>query len=208
MTPRKAGTSPHTRYRRARKQLADLEALQATLARSRPRTPGKKGAKTRALNTLARRIPAMRGSVTKARNAVAKAASERVAAKSAAKRKRSEATKKAWATRRARKSVPAPIPASSGLFMPFLTKGGVVYVNPVGTDRKLVGGYWHAVRVYLDSGTTNDLDRFDGRAIFDTETQRRLPFITDPDSILEHVDEIDFGASFYKRRDEVVRFAA
>ncbi len=92
--------------------------------------------------------------------------------------------------------------------MPFLSKDGVVYVNPVGSDRKLVGGYWHAVRVYLDSGTTNELDRFDGRAIFDTETQRRLPFITDPDSILDHVDEIDFGASFYKRRDEVVRFAA
>jgi len=208
MAARKTGTSPHARYRRARKHLSDLEALQTTLERSRPRTSGKKGAKTRALNKLTRRVAAARGQLTKARNAIARAASERVAAETAVKRKRSEATKKGWAARRARAQVPAPVPPSSGLFMPFLTKDGVVYVNPVGSDRTLVGRYWHYVRVFLETGKADGLTHFESQRIFDAETRRTLPFVTDTNVILEHADEIDFGASFYKRRDEVVGFAA
>ncbi len=211
MAARKAGTSPHARYRRARKHLSDLEAFQATLARSRPRTPGKKGAKTRSLNNLSRRVSAARGQVTKTRNAIAQAASERAAIKSAEKRKRSEATKKGWAARRARgvtPQAPTPVLTSSGLFMPFLTKDGVVYVNPVGSDRTLVSRYWHYVRVFLEAGKADGLTHFESQQIFDAETRRTLPFVTDTNVILEHADEIDFGASFYKRRDEVVRFAA
>ena len=53
------GKSAYTRYRRARENLAALVGEHEKLARSRPRTPGKKGAKTRALNNLARQ-PAYR----------------------------------------------------------------------------------------------------------------------------------------------------
>ena len=69
--------SPHARYRHARARLADLEALRDELARSRPRTSGKKAAKTRHLNKLARQIPSAKGLLTKARNAIAKAAATR-----------------------------------------------------------------------------------------------------------------------------------
>ena len=57
-----------TRLRR----IAELEAQQAKLERSRPRTPGKKGGKTRALNKIARQIRAAQGLLTKARNAIAR----------------------------------------------------------------------------------------------------------------------------------------
>ena len=55
---------------------------------------------------------------------------------------------------------------------------------------------------------TEALDRFDGQSIFDTESGHRLPFVTDPNVILEHEAELDLGPGFYKRREEVARFAA
>jgi hypothetical protein len=212
----KRGSSPHSKYRRARERVAELEARQAKLERSRPRTPGKKGAKTRALNAIARQLRAARGQLTKARNAIASGASTRTLTKRAAVAKRSAAAKKGWATRRARKKVagtPAPsnpiVAAVFTRFMPFLTEGGVIYVNPLGSDRSLVGKHWNAIRLYLENGRTDALDRFQDKSILDTEKGRRLPFVTDPAIILEHEAEFDFGVTgFYKRREEVTRFAA
>ena len=129
--------SPHTSYRHARARLADLEALRDKLARSRPRTSGKKAAKTRQLNRLARRIPAAKGLLTKARNAIAKAAATRTTHKRSASQKRSDAAKRGWSTRRAKASqapvVPAAIPAGKAL--PWLTyEKGVVGVWPPSKD--------------------------------------------------------------------------
>jgi hypothetical protein len=99
----KRGTSPHTKRRHALNRIAELEARWVKLERSRPRTRGKKGAKTRALNTIARQLRAARGALTKARNAIAREAATRTSHKHLAKRKRSEAAKKGWAKRRAAK---------------------------------------------------------------------------------------------------------
>jgi hypothetical protein len=60
----------------------------------------------------------------------------------------------------------------------------------------------------LDTGRTDLLDRFDGKSIFDTESGKRLYFVTDPNVIFEHEAELDLGPGFYKRREEVTRFAA
>jgi hypothetical protein len=211
MAQAKRGSSPHTKRRHALQRIDELEARQAKLERSRPRTPGKKGAKTRALNAIARRLRAARGALTKARNAIAKAASGRGTAKRAATAKRSEAAKKGWATRRARAAAAPVTPiafSSRAQFMPHLTENGVVYVNPVGSDRSLLGKYWTpGLRAFL-AGRTDALDRFEGKSIFDAESRRRLPFVTDPNVILEQEAELDLGPGFYKRREEVTRFAA
>ena len=93
--------------------------------------------------------------------------------------------------------------------MPHLTESGVIYVNPLGSDRSLEGKHWYAIRTYLETGRTDALDRFHDKSIFDAETGQRLPFITDPAVILEHEAEFDFGSTgFYKRREEVATFAA
>lgn len=93
--------------------------------------------------------------------------------------------------------------------MPFLMQSGVVYVNPLASDRSLVGKHWNAIRTYLENGSTDALNRFEGKSMLDMETWRRLAFVTDPAIILEHEAEFDFGsAGFYKRREEVTRFAA
>jgi hypothetical protein len=215
MAQAKRGSSSHTKRRHALRRIADLAAQQTKLERTRPRTSGKKGAKTRALNTIARQLRAARGALTKARNAIAKAAAQKATSKRSATVKRSEAAKKGWATRRARAHAtvaPTPIARlevrSGAVFMPFLTKSGVVYVDPVGSDRGLVGKHWNAIRCFLGNRGTDALNRFAGQSIFDTESGRRLPFVTDPKVILEHEAELDLGPGFYKRREEVVRFAA
>lgn len=216
MAQAKRGSSPHTKRRHALQRISELESAQAKLKRSRPRTPGKKGAKTRKLNALSRQLRAARGQLTKARNAIASRAAQRMSAKRAAVAKRSGAAKKGWATRRARTNVAAtptvldPIAvASVDRLMPFLTENGVVYVNPLGSDRSLVGKHWNAIRTYLETGRTDTLDRFAGKSILDMETWQRLVCVTDPAVILEHEIEFDFGsAGFYKRREEVTRFAS
>lgn len=215
MAQAKRGSSPHTKRRHALSRIAELQARQLKLERSRPRTSGKKGAKTRALNTIARQLCAARGALTKARNAIAKAASQKVASKRVTTAKRSAAAKKGWATRRARADAASaeqvtPIAfGSRAEFMPFLSESGVVYVNPVGSDRSLLGKYWTpALRTFLDTGRTDLLDRFDGKSIFDSESGQRLRFVTDPNVIFEHEAELDLGPGFYKRREEVTRFAA
>ncbi|MCL5258698.1 MAG: hypothetical protein M1314_03025 [Firmicutes bacterium] len=202
MTPRKAGTSPHTRYRRARKRLSDLEVLKATLERSRPRTPGKKGAKTRALNKLTRRVSAARGQVTKARNVIARAASERAAVKNAVKYKRSEAATKGWAKRRVGERI-----APFGDHWQHLRPDGTTITVVVDkTDSSLEGKYWNMYGVALDG--KGDLRYFEGLSVFDFDRQRRFPFVTDLDVIAQHADEIDFGPGFYKRRNEAPGNAA
>jgi hypothetical protein len=215
MAQAKRGSSPHTKRRHALQRISELETAQAKLERSRPRTPGNKGAKTRGLNALARQIRAARSQLTKARNAIAEGAAKRTSAKHASVAKRSSAARKGWATRRAQArpvavpSAPEPIAAASfERFMPHLTESGVIYVNPLGSDRSLEGKHWNAIRTYLESGRTDALDRFQDKSIFDVETGRRLPFVTDPAVILEHEAEFDFGSTgFYKRREEVETFA-
>lgn len=142
------GTSAHTRYRRAREHLADLAEMYAKRASSRPRTPGKKAAKTRALNILSRQLPAARGALTKARNAIAQATSQRAAAKGDAKDGRSAAASKGWAKRK--RSRPSGLPPNAP-FMPHLTYDGPVWVYPVGNDRSLEGGWMHNVKLFLEN---------------------------------------------------------
>jgi hypothetical protein len=204
--------SAHTRYRHARARLADLEALRAQIERSRPRTRGKKAARTRALNKLARQIPAAKGLLTKARNAIAKAAATRTTSALTAKQKRSEAAKRGWAKRRARKVSPAPVapatPAGSGKAIPFLTydKGIVGVWPPSKDDRSKVGKYWGTVDRLL-SNQPASFERFENDSIYDEIGGKRLPFVTDRDFIMAHSDEFNFGLSFYRDRHEFSKFA-
>jgi len=202
---RRRGTSPHSKYRHSNARLTELEALRGTLERSRPRAPGKKGAKTRALTKLARQIAAAKGQRRKALNAIAAAARNRGTSKSAATLKRSAAAKKGWATRLGRLAAAA---RGSGKFMPMLTKEGVIWINPVGDDRSLLGVYWTGVGDRLNNVPTLVLDGFDGRSIADSETGTRYPFITDMDTILAYHDYFDFGPSFYRTRGEIPKGAS
>ena len=124
---------------------------------------------------------------------------------------RSEAAKKGWETRRRSRTVAAPPTlrplSGSGLFMPFLTEEGLIYVNPVGNDRNLVGKYWNAASHFLETGSTKYLDRFDDRRVWDAETGRHFAFVTNTRVILEFHDQLDFGFSFYKSRREVETMA-
>jgi hypothetical protein len=150
MAKRKPGSSPHTRRRHALAHVASLEAERAKRARSRPRTSGKKGAKTRALNKLTRRIAAAKGQLTKALNAIARATSERSAAKDASKRKRSEAAKKGWSKRKAA-ATPAPPSEQSARPLQFLEErdgevAPILIYPPDKADRSAIGSYWYAFR--------------------------------------------------------------
>jgi hypothetical protein len=203
--------SAHTRYRHARARLADLEALRAALERTRPHTRGKRAAKTRALNRLARQIRAAKGLLTKARNAIAKAARTRKSSTSATRQKRSAAAKRGWATRRGRMVAPAPVqvvPFSSNKALPFLTvERGVIGVWPPSKDdRSKVGRYWSTVDRLL-SNQPASFEQFDGDSIYDEISGKRLPFVTDRDVILAHSDEYVFGISFYRDRHEFTTFA-
>lgn len=183
-----------SRYRVARKDLADLEAQREKCGHTRPRTRGKKAAKTRALNQLARKIRAAKGRLTKARNAIARDAAQHKAAKAIARQKRSAAAKKGWAKRRGTASEPATSHAiwHGGRPMRFLEeRNGIavqIVVNPPDrADRSAIGSYWHAVGVFRDNGSTALLHRFDDRTIYDELQQKRLPFVTDPTLLLEAI---------------------
>jgi hypothetical protein len=189
-----------SKYRHAHKSVADLEALREKLVRSRPRTRGKKAAKTRTLNKLARRIPAAKGLLTKARNAIAAESRSRAAIKGVNRQQRSAAAKKGWATRRAGLAAPA---RSGGKFMPMLTRAGIVWINPVGDDRSLLGSYWIAVGDHLNNTPTFALYGFEGLSVVDSETGESFPFITDLNTIFGYHDQYDFGPSFYRSRGEV-----
>jgi hypothetical protein len=194
--------SPHTRYRRARATLADLQAQFAKIERTRPRTRGKKAARTRTLNKLARQIPAAKGLLTKARNAIAKAARVGTSSASTARRKRSEAAKKGWAKRRA----PRGASAIGDIWQHLLPDGTTTTLVLDKSDSSLEGLYWNA---YGDAlAGKRDLWEFTGCSVFDLDRQQRFPFVTDLDVIAEHADEIDFGPGFYKRRSEAPGTAA
>ena len=198
--------SAHTHYRHARARLDELEALRDTLQRTRPRTRGKKAAKTRALNKLSRRIPAIKGLLTKARNAIAKAARGKKSNASSARQTRSEAAKRGWAKRRARKAAPASVPATKTRFyqykMPFLTRRGVIDVYPPSKDdRSKIGKYFGQVD-RMQANLSYSFAEFEGDSIYDELSNQRLPFITDVDFILAHSDEFNFGLSFYRDRHE------
>lgn len=207
MERRKRGASAHSLYRHARARLADLEAARAAIERSRPRTPGKKAAKTRFLNKLGRRIPAARGLLTKARNAIAKAARGKKSTISAAKVKRSDAAKRGWVNRRARKASPAAAaPSSNPRFysykMPFLTRAGVIDVYPPSKDdRSKIGKYFGQIDRIL-ANAPYSLVEFNDDSIYDELSGQRFTFITDVDFILAHSDEFNFGLSFYRDRHE------
>jgi hypothetical protein len=208
MARQKAGL--WSKYRRASNRLAELEAQRAELQRSRPRTRGKKAAKTRALTKLARQIPSAKGLLTKARQAIARAASARSSHNGAAKQKRSEAARRGWVTRRARKAAmrahtPAP---GSHQAMPFLTreKGVVGVWPPSKADRSKVNKYWSMVDRLL-SNQPASFEHFENDSIYDEISGKHLPFVTDRDFIYAHSDEFDFGISFYKDRHEFANFA-
>lgn len=184
------GRSPHSRYRHARERLAELEALYAKVERRRPRTPGKKGAKTRARNVLRRMISAARGQLTKSRNAIARNARDKTAAKIAAKQKRREAARRVWAERKAARSAPAP--ARRVRTMRFLEKrnGEAVQIRvdpPSKADRSAIGSYWYAIGVFRDTGSVALLDRFKGRSVYDALQGKHLPFVTDHGLLLEAI---------------------
>lgn len=186
-----------SKYRNARKDLANFETQREKRQRSRPRTRGKKAAKTHALNQLTRKIRATKARLTKARNAIAHDAARRKAAKSAAKQKRSAAAKKGWAKRKGPARTASPSATShaishGGRPMRFLEeRDGIaiqIAVNPPDrADRSAVGSYWYAVGVFRDNGSTALLRRFEGRTIYDEIRQKRLPFVTDPTLLLEAI---------------------
>ncbi|HEY2474978.1 MAG TPA: hypothetical protein VGI19_09260 [Candidatus Cybelea sp.] len=203
------GNGAWSKYRSARARLAELEAARDTLQRSRPRTRGKKAAKTRALNKLARQIPAAKGLLTKARKAIAKAAASQAVGKSAARQKRSEAAKRGWAKRQAGKPSQAATPVVSGSnrAMPFLTHAGIVGVwPPAKDDRSKIGKYFGQVDRML-AHMPHSFEQFEGDSIYDEISGKRLPFITDVDFILMHSDEFHFGFSFYRDRHEFTKVA-
>jgi hypothetical protein len=200
-------------YRSALKRLADLEASLATLERKRPRTPGKKAAKTKALNKLKRQIPAAKGLVTKVRKKTASGERSKRTTKAATRQKRSDAAKRGWITRRARaaaQSAPqrTDIAAEIGPLLPFLTVAlGVIGVWPPSKeDRSKIGRYWSAVDRLL-ANLPAPLDQFVGDSIFDAVSGQRLPFVTDPDTIYAYSDEYVFGLSFYRDRREYAKLA-
>ncbi len=190
------GASASTQYRRRRDRLADLEAQYEKLTRSRPRTSSKKGAKTRALNRLLRRIRAARGLLTKARNAIAQAAGQRLAAKRTTTRKRSVAAKRGWKKRRSLNR----LDLSGDIWQHLRPDGSTITVVLDKNDSSLEGTFWNAYTAALEG--KRDLRSFEGRSVFDLDRQRRFPFVTDLNVIAEHADEIDFGPGFYKRRNE------
>lgn len=193
--------SPHTGRRHALARIADLETSRAALERSRPRTRGKKAAKTRTLNKLKRQISAAKGLLTKARNAIARAARTRTSGTSAAKQKRSEAAKKGWTKRR----VPRASQAGD-VWQHLLPDGTTTTVVLDKSDSSLEGHYWNA---FEDARAgKRDLWEFTGLSVFDFDRQQRFPFVTDLDVIAEHADEIDFGPGFYKRRSDAPGNAA
>lgn len=196
MAAYKRGTSAHTRYRHARERLAALEARYAATERSRPRTRGKKAVRTRRLNTLSRRLRAVRGWLTRARNAIAEQARTKTVNKRAAIQRRSEAAKRGWEKRHARKVL-----ARSGDIWQHLMPGGRTKTVELDKgDSSLEGKYWNAYTTAAEG--KGDLEFFRDRSVFDLITQRRYHFVVDINEALQHADEIDFGPGFYKKRGE------
>jgi hypothetical protein len=86
-----------------------------------------------------------------------------------------------------------------------LTRDGIAWINPSGAGRSLVGKYWSEVKGRLENQSALPLTDFDDKSVLDTETNQRLSFITDLDTILAYHEHFDFGPSFYKSRGEILR---
>jgi hypothetical protein len=63
----------------------------------------------------------------------------------------------------------------------------ILVAPPDRADRSAIGSYWHAVGVFRDNGSTALLHRFEGRSIYDSLQQGRLPFVTDAALLLEAI---------------------
>jgi hypothetical protein len=198
-------------YRSAQDRLTALEEAFAVLERKRPRTSGKKAAKTRALNKLKRQIPAAKGLVTRARNKLKSVRTSKTPTAVAKRQKRSDAAKRGWLTRRARAAEAAPPPAEVHFpkqLPPFLTVAlGVIGVWPPSKDdRSKIGRYWNAIDKLL-ANLPAPLDEFAGDSIYDAISGKRLPFVTDLDTIYAHSAEFVFGLSYYRDRREYATLA-
>ena len=196
MAKRKRGTSAHSKYRHAREGLAALEARHSEVERSRPRTPAKRGWRTRRLNKLGNQVRAARGLLTKAQEAIAEHARMRTTTKRAAAQRHSEAAKKGWGKRRAR----TPAAPSGDIWQHLMPSGHTKTVELDKSDSSLEGKYWNAYTAAAEH--RGDLESFRNGSVFDLITQKRYPFVIDLDEALQHIDEIDFGPGFYKRRNE------
>ena len=183
------------KHRAARAKLNALEALRDTLERSRPRTRGKKAAKTRALNKLKRQIPTAKGLVTKARKAVDRAKTSHAVESASSFQKRSDAAKRGWEKRRA-----AVGRVAWATWLHLLPDGSPTTITLDKADSTLEGMYWKAHGDALAG--KRDLWEFRGITVFDIDRQREVPFVTNLDVIAETADSIDFGPGFYKRRNE------
>jgi hypothetical protein len=192
----RARTGAWSKYRAARAKLTELETLRDTFERSRPRTRGKKAAKTRALNKLKRQIPAAKGLLTKARKGIERTKTSRKASTASSYQKRSEAAKRGWAKRRA----DASTSPEWAVWQHLLPDGSLTTVTFNKADSSLEGMYWNAHGEALAG--KRDLWEFRGISVFDIERRREYPFVTDLDVIAESADSIDFGPGFYKRRNE------
>lgn len=196
MAAYKRVTSAHTRYRHARVRIAELEAQYAKIERTLPRSPGKRSWRTRRLNKIGNQLRANRGWLTRARNAIAEQARAKVASKRAETQRRSEAATRGWQQRHARRAL-----AQSGdIWQHLMTNGTTIGVVVDTHDSSLEGKYWNAYTRVLEG--KGDLSYFQGRSVFDLDTQKRYAFTIDLDVIAEHADEIDFGPGFYKKRGE------
>jgi hypothetical protein len=207
----RAKTGPWSTYRHAHARLADLEALREKLQRTRPRTRGKKAAKTRGLNKLKRQVAAAKGLLTKTRRGIARSAATRKTTKAVAKQKRSAAAIRGWTTRRARKASSAAVSTlvpGGNLAMPFLTvaKGVVGVWPPSKDDRSKIGRFFNMVDRQF-SNQPASFDQFEGDSIYDEISGKRLAFVTDLNVIYAHHDEYLFGLTFYRNRHEFERFA-
>lgn len=207
MASRNHAVSARTKYRHAREHLAALEAERARVERSRPRTRGKKAARTRALNTLSRTLRAARGLVTKTRAIATADRRAKAATKRAAAEKRREAARKGWRTRRAPQQ-PAPSDVMSRRPIPHLTPHGVQSVWPPSReDRGKEGSYWNEVDSLL-SNRPASFARFEGDSIYDEISGQRLPFVTDIGTIFAYSDYYHYGDAFYRDRHGSRPFAA
>ena len=215
MAQAKRGSSPHTKRRHALQRVAELEARQAKLERSglerRAKKAPRRARSTRSRDNFARRAARLPRPATRSLRALRGEGLRNVPRRQSVPKLQRRAGRRdahglapPRCRRRSHRSNRAAVPNSCRSSR----ESGVIYVNPVGSDRSLVGKHWNAIRRFLENRGTEALDRFDGQSIFDTESGRRLPFVTDPNVILEHEAELDLGPGFYKRREEVARFAA
>lgn len=185
--------------RSTQRKVAELRRVIANLERSHPKTPRRKGAKTKKLKALRYSLRAYRGVITKKRKT-------QTARKGLSTAKRRAAASRGWEKRRASATrLPNVVASEADQTMPFLLPPVIRVWPPDSADRSMLARYWNPVILsFLENGSTASLEAFKGKSIYDEISDRRLYFVTDPQVILEHVDSFTlfFEQSFYKRREE------